>query len=126
MATHNEPDIPIPTEIPSPRRSNRPKGPPTYLDNYHCSFMSQTEPKSKYPLSHVLSYDKLSSSHRNFSLALSSFTEPTTYHEAVKDVCWQQAIQAELAALDKTKTWTLVDLPEGKVPIGCKWVFKVK
>lgn len=44
----------------------------------------------------------------------------------MKYECWQQAIQTELAALDKTKTWTLVDLPEGKVPIGCKWVFKVK
>ena len=29
-------------------------------------------------------------------------------------------------ALQKNKTWELVDLPNGKKPMGCKWVFVVK
>ena len=29
-------------------------------------------------------------------------------------------------ALQKNKTWELVDLPGGKKPMGCKWVFAVK
>ena len=32
----------------------------------------------------------------------------------------------ELVALDKTQTWELVPLPEGKNLVGCKWVYKVK
>ncbi|XP_020535535.2 uncharacterized mitochondrial protein AtMg00810-like [Jatropha curcas] len=33
---------------------------------------------------------------------------------------------AELQALTCTKTWKLVDLPVGKIPTGCKWVYKIK
>ena len=29
-------------------------------------------------------------------------------------------------ALQKKKTWELVDLPSSKKPLGCKWVFAVK
>lgn len=29
-------------------------------------------------------------------------------------------------ALESNNTWTLVDLPKHKKPIGCKWVFKTK
>ncbi|KAK2415378.1 putative mitochondrial protein [Trifolium repens] len=32
----------------------------------------------------------------------------------------------ELLALDENKTWSIVDLPHGKNPIGCKWVYKIK
>ena len=32
----------------------------------------------------------------------------------------------EMAALDDSKTWDLVQLPQGKKPIGCKWVYKIK
>ena len=32
----------------------------------------------------------------------------------------------ELNALNKNKNWKIVDLPEGKKTVGCKWVFTVK
>lgn len=32
----------------------------------------------------------------------------------------------ELQALKKNGTWKVVSLPAGKIPIGCKWVYKVK
>ena len=32
----------------------------------------------------------------------------------------------ELKALEKNGTWKVVDLPRGKKPVGCKWVFTVK
>lgn len=32
----------------------------------------------------------------------------------------------EFTALQKAHTWDLVPLPDGKQPIGCKWVFKLK
>ena len=32
----------------------------------------------------------------------------------------------EIEALEVTNTWSLVPLPPGKRPIGCKWVYRVK
>ena len=39
---------------------------------------------------------------------------------------WEQAINIEIDSIKKNKTWTLVDLPKGAKPIGCKWIFKIK
>lgn len=39
---------------------------------------------------------------------------------------WEQAIREEMDSLIKNDTWTLVKLPEGRKPISCKWVFKIK
>ena len=56
--------------------------------------------------------------------------EPKTYEEAVSDPihgrCWKDAIQTELESLQSYCVWELDELPEGRKPIGCKWVFKVK
>uniref|UniRef100_A0A803PM35 Reverse transcriptase Ty1/copia-type domain-containing protein n=1 Tax=Cannabis sativa TaxID=3483 RepID=A0A803PM35_CANSA len=35
-------------------------------------------------------------------------------------------MDTEMVALRKNGTWILVNLPEGRVPIGCKWVHKIK
>ena len=32
----------------------------------------------------------------------------------------------EMNALEKNRTWEMVDLPRGKTTIGCKWLFTVK
>ncbi|KAL5790207.1 hypothetical protein ACOSQ2_005095 [Xanthoceras sorbifolium] len=32
----------------------------------------------------------------------------------------------EIQALKSNNTWSLCSLPEGKSPIGCKWVYKIK
>lgn len=52
--------------------------------------------------------------------------EPCNYHEAKYDSKLLDAMQHELLALESKNTWAVVDLPLGKQPIGCKWVFKVK
>ena len=28
--------------------------------------------------------------------------------------------------MDKNQTWEITDLPKGKSPVGCKWVFTIK
>ena len=35
-------------------------------------------------------------------------------------------MQAEINALKANNTWLMCPLPPSKVPIGCKWVYKVK
>lgn len=35
-------------------------------------------------------------------------------------------MELEIEALDQNNTWTMVDLPTGKIPIRRKWVYKIK
>lgn len=39
---------------------------------------------------------------------------------------WKKAMQCEYNSLIENRTWKLVDIPEGKRPIDCRWVFKIK
>ena len=42
------------------------------------------------------------------------------------DPLWQAAIKAEIDALQANYTLVMTKIPLGKVPIGCKWVYKIK
>jgi hypothetical protein len=46
--------------------------------------------------------------------------------DALEDPKWKKAMNEEMEALQKTSTWELVVLPEGKKAIGCRWVYTVK
>ena len=55
--------------------------------------------------------------------------EPRSVKEAVNsEECklWKNAMVEEMEALDKNEAWDLVELPDGRKPIGSKWVFKKK
>ncbi|KAM2132483.1 hypothetical protein ACFX1Q_013870 [Malus domestica] len=39
---------------------------------------------------------------------------------------WQEAMKSEMDSMYQNQVWTLVDPPEGIVPVGNKWVFKRK
>lgn len=39
---------------------------------------------------------------------------------------WNQAMQDEMTSLLENGTWKMVDLPEGKKAIKCRWIFKTK
>jgi len=39
---------------------------------------------------------------------------------------WQEAADPEFLSLIDNGTWELVELPEGRKPVGCKWVFRTK
>jgi hypothetical protein len=55
-----------------------------------------------------------------------SFNEPTSFTEAEHSLSWRKAIMEEMDSIEENGTWSLVDLPPGRKPIGVKWVFKVK
>jgi hypothetical protein len=131
---HSSASVPISTP---PRRSTRAKCKPGYLQNYHCNLATQTsfpivtpkaafESGNHYSLSSFLDYNMLSPSYKHFSLSVSSHIEPQFYHQAVGSAHWREAMAAEIHALELNDTWTITDLPSGKHPIGCKWVYKIK
>ncbi|KAG8490933.1 hypothetical protein CXB51_014728 [Gossypium anomalum] len=55
-----------------------------------------------------------------------TIVEPSCYVEAVKEECWQEAMEAELKMIQKNDTWELVNRPENRKVIGVKWVFRTK
>jgi len=64
----------------------------------------------------------------NDSSMLCLFTdhEPLSFEEANKIDCWKLAMQEEIHALEKNKTWSLTELPPHHNAIGVKWVYKIK
>ena len=81
---------------------------------------------AQYPISNYVTYDRLSPSLRAFVTNLSGVQIPKNIQEALEDSKWRQAVIEEMSALEQMGTWELVQKPEGKVPVGCKWVFTVK
>lgn len=59
-------------------------------------------------------------------LCLIGEEEPSNFEEAKLDPAWTRAMEEEISAIQKNKTWELVDLPKGFEPVGLKWVFKLK
>jgi hypothetical protein len=134
--THISPQQTIVPPVPPLRQSTRAHKLPAYLQNYHCNNASsnpvslstvvQGTSSTKFPLSQVLSYSHLSPNYKSFVFNASTIREPSTYNEASKSPHWCEAMTAEIHALETNQTWSLTSLPPGKVPIGCKWVYKVK
>ena len=65
----------------------------------------------------------------NYHVKQEVLTEPTTVHEAISGPeanHWHVAMKEEFDSLLSNNTWSLVDLPNNKKPINCKWVFKKK
>ncbi|XP_074318061.1 uncharacterized protein LOC141654847 [Silene latifolia] len=58
--------------------------------------------------------------------AVTNNHEPSTFREAMQVKEWRDAMQHEIAALERNNTWTLEDLPPNKKAIGSKWVYKIK
>ncbi|GJV48935.1 zinc finger, CCHC-type containing protein [Tanacetum coccineum] len=59
-------------------------------------------------------------------LMLTLDEEPRNYNEAKLNPKWLKAMKTELESIVKNNTWKLVPLPKGFVPIGLKWLFKIK
>ena len=52
--------------------------------------------------------------------------EPDNYREVIKadHHKWITTMEQEIESLDRSQTWTLVDLPKVSKVIGCRWVFR--
>eukprot|EP00253_Pinus_taeda_P007975 PITA_07975 len=52
--------------------------------------------------------------------------DPIHFEDEIKDKKWVEAMDEEMNAIERNKTWDLVELPKGKEVIGVKWVYKTK
>lgn len=136
--TQDLPSISAPTiEL---RRSTRATKTPSTLQDFHfeAALPSRSPPSSAtvevptsgqgtpHSICNTLSYDRLSSSHKAFSVNLSLVKEPRSFSQAVLDPKWRDAMNREIQTLQDNQTWSVVPLPPHKKAIGCKWVFKIK
>ncbi|XP_013617371.1 PREDICTED: uncharacterized protein LOC106323864 [Brassica oleracea var. oleracea] len=88
--------------LPSGSRPSRSKKQPANLQDFHCYNV------------------------KTFINAITKIKEPQKYSEALLDKLWRDAMGDEIGSQKRTFTWSVCPLPPGKVPIGCKWIFKVK
>ncbi|RVW15332.1 Retrovirus-related Pol polyprotein from transposon TNT 1-94 [Vitis vinifera] len=81
---------------------------------------------TQHPISNHVSYGKLSHNFQAFITSLEDDRIPSNIQEALQQPEWKTAVQKEIQALEKNGTWEISELPEGKRPVGCKWIFTVK
>ncbi|RVW83799.1 Retrovirus-related Pol polyprotein from transposon TNT 1-94 [Vitis vinifera] len=81
---------------------------------------------TQHPIGNFISYDKLSPTFRAFTSSITEIQVPHNIQEAFKYPKWKAAVDEEVRALEKNGTWEITDLPRGKKPVGCKWIFTVK
>ncbi|RVX00895.1 Retrovirus-related Pol polyprotein from transposon TNT 1-94 [Vitis vinifera] len=81
---------------------------------------------TQHPIGNFISYDKLSPTFRAFTSSITEIQVPRNIQEAFKYPKWKAAVDEEVQELEKNGTWEITDLPRGKKPVGCKWIFTVK
>ncbi|CAL8157474.1 unnamed protein product [Prunus armeniaca] len=101
-----------------PPRTTRGKPKVQYSPDIHA--------KSKYPISHCVSTHRLSKSYASYLCQLSSVCVPTKLQDALSNPKWMDAINVEMDALNKNKTWDLITLSRWKKAVECRWVFTLK
>lgn len=114
-----------------PRRSQRHHHPSSYLHDFHCNLLQSSrsnllQSNTSHPIEKFLSYDIFTSAQHHFLLAVSTEFEPSFFHQAVHIPHWKQAMDEEIAAMERTRTWSLMPFPHGHHAIGCKWVYRIK
>ncbi|CAN6687056.1 unnamed protein product [Malus baccata var. baccata] len=84
------------------------------------------EGKVKYPISNYVSCKNLAPERQAWVNNVEAIQAPTRVEEALKDPKWAAAMDEEMMALHKNDTWEVTELPKGKKPVGCRWVFTIK
>lgn len=61
-----------------------------------------------------------------YVLVVSINKKPHTYNKVVVFPEWRKAMIEEIKALEQNETWEVFNPSQGKKPIGCRWVYKIK
>ena len=106
------------------RRTSRMTALPAKYKDYVLNKNTKSNPK--YGIEKVVNYSNLKWDNYVFSTNLNKMKEPATYEEACKNPRWIEAMNEEIAALNRNGTWEICVLPDGRHAIGYKWIFKIK
>ncbi|XP_071728878.1 uncharacterized mitochondrial protein AtMg00820-like [Rutidosis leptorrhynchoides] len=68
----------------------------------------------------------LSKEAQKFNSAIYSENIPTSVEQALKSKNWKKAMEVEMEALNDNDTWEKCVIPQGKKPVGNRWVFTIK
>lgn len=94
-----------------------------------CDFVT-SKPASAhqflYPIYSYVTCSKLSPLPHQDIFVYSYIIEPSSFLRDFKDPPWIEAMKLEIAALERNKIWSIIDLPSSKVPVGCILVYKAK
>nr|GEZ97054.1 putative ribonuclease H-like domain-containing protein [Tanacetum cinerariifolium] len=108
----------VPRKYVLPLRSNRGVPPKQYSPE-------KTTRGAKYPMANIAK-GNLSNNAKAFAVSLCSKEIPSSFEQALKSKNWKNAIDDDMKALKKNKIWDQCSLPQGKNPVGCRWIFIVK
>ncbi|KAL6317167.1 hypothetical protein AAG906_029919 [Vitis piasezkii] len=95
-------------------------------DDLPIAIRKQPRSCTLHPISNFVSYNSLSAKCRAFTTNLDRIQLPKNIQEAFEIPEWKEAVMEEIRALEKNETWEVMNLPRGKKPVGCKWIFTVK
>ena len=110
--------------VPTPRESS--SNPDQVTDDLPIALRKQPCSCTLHPISKFVSYNALSSKCCAFTTNLDRIQIPKNVQEALEIPEWREAVMEEIRALEKNGTWEVMNLPRGKKPVGCKWVFTMK
>lgn len=111
--------VPIVLPVADRRASTRQSKPPVWLKD-HSTSKSKSNSVCLYIMSNHDSHDNLSITHSAALDASSSVYEPSSFEEASLDPKWIEAMKSDVSTIEENNTWSTIDLPPGKHPIGCK------
>ncbi|RVW31427.1 Retrovirus-related Pol polyprotein from transposon RE1 [Vitis vinifera] len=95
-------------------------------DDLPIALRKQPRSCTLHPISKFVSDNALFAKCRAFTTNLDRIQIPKNIQEALEMLEWKEAVIEEIRALEKNETWEVMNLPRGKKPVGCKWVFTVK
>ncbi|KAE8729490.1 putative Kinase family protein / peptidoglycan-binding LysM domain-containing protein [Hibiscus syriacus] len=96
------------------------------LDDFPIAIRKGVRKCIAHPISKYVAYGKLQPNFRAFTVSINSMKIPRNVTEAFQSPEWKKAVEEKIKALQKNKTWSLTDLPEGKRAVGFRWIFTVK
>ncbi|RVW66876.1 Retrovirus-related Pol polyprotein from transposon TNT 1-94 [Vitis vinifera] len=113
-----------PVIVPTPREYGSNSDQVT--DDLPIAIRKQPRSCTLHPISNFVSYNSLSTKCRAFTTNLDRIQLPKNIQEAFEIPEWKETVMEEIRALEKNETWEVMNLPRGKKPVGCKWIFTVK
>ncbi|KAL1214938.1 Retrovirus-related Pol polyprotein from transposon RE1 [Cardamine amara subsp. amara] len=74
----------------------------------------------------VCSLDRVPIAHQAFLSKLDTQWIPQSYEEAKRSREWLGAVDDEVGAMERNRTWDEADLPLGKKAVSSRWLFTIK